>query len=132
MESSNCDWERTDTGVRCKRQGCGNKMKVPASMPLEKCRATCWALDPERKGLKDRRAKTAEMRQRYEQRDTLKRPCRYQGDKTGEKATCRGCGGKRLTYDLYACDVYGSCLPFVLEDSAHCCRICDDYYASEE
>lgn len=131
LENTNCDWERTATGVRCKREGCGNRMKVAADYPLERCRATCWALDPDRKGLHEQRERAKEMRQRYAARDTLKHPCRYQGDPTGEKVECEGCRGKKIR-DLYACDVFGSCLPYDLEDSIHCCRICDDYQPLEE
>lgn len=116
--------------MRCRRGGCGNKLKVAANYPLERIHATCWALDPERTGVKERLERDKELRRRYVGRDPMKHPCRYQGDKTGRQAECRGCGGVKL-YDLYACDIYAECLPYVLEDSQHCCRICDQYEAME-
>jgi hypothetical protein len=131
LSETNCDWERTTTGIRCKRTGCGNRMKVPADYPLERCHAECWALT-DRKDLKERREKKAATQRRFMGRDPTKHPCRYQGDKTGEQAQCRGCGGKVVLNDLYACDIYGQCLPGTLDEAFHCCSICDDYQPLEE
>ena len=127
LSETNCDWERTATGVRCKRDGCGNRMSAPATMALERIHAECWGLDPDKKGVQERRRKAAEQRHKYGYRDLSQHPCKHLGEATGEMVNCRGCGGKTIQNALYGCDLYGSCLPFTLDDAAKCCRICDDY-----
>ena len=119
LSEGNCDWERTPTGVRCRRPGCSNKLKVAADYPLDRIHAACLALDPELRHLKEQRAK------RPAGRNPALNPCRFQGDPTGITVKCGGCGGGMR--ELFACDIYATCLPLHQAPGIHCCLNCNEY-----
>lgn len=118
MELEKCEFERIPGGVRCRREGCGNVMRVPASMPLERCHATCRAGG---NGAVRHRA----VKQPYQGRNPLQNPCVYQGQATSQTIKTGGCGGGIRS--LFECDVFGLCLPMCHAEGYHSCLDCGEY-----
>lgn len=120
-----CVFERTNDPnvVRCGNPGCTNVLRVPtADFPLERCHGTCLSGVPE----SERPNHLANLdRVRQPRRDTVRFPCVYLHGTTGETANCGGCGGGLRA--LFACDIFGSCLPWNVTKDYHCCLECDQY-----
>lgn len=120
----NCSFERDPHDpriVRCTRDDCFNVMVVRADQPLERCHATCKSGDAE--AIARHEAHVA--RRHAPKRNTALHPCIYQGGPTGESVYCGGCGGGQR--ELFACDIYGSCLPMNVTDGIHSCITCPEY-----
>jgi len=58
-------------------------------------------------------------------------PCRHLGAATHETTLCDACGGTKTRLKLFACAVFGRCLPYNRADGVASCVGCVKYEAPD-